>query len=507
MELINKVKREWEYHAIGYSNIIKDELDSFRVEAWINLINEQINHKKGLNVLDIGCGPGFFSIILSKAGHNVVGIDCTENMLKQAEINAKENGANPKFIQMDSHNLEFEDNTFDLIINRNVTWTLLDPVKAYTEWKRVLKPNGKLLIFDANWFLDKYDEELKIENDRRRIACIEKYGCAYSSFDGPEEYIVKDKFPLEDKVRPQWDEIVLSEIGFKNLILERDITNRVWDDKEKLLYGATPMFMISAQKIDEDANLDTENISKSIKKYWTNRSHTYSNENNAELQCNQGGIWTEAILENVEKVGCLKVLDIGCGPGEFSILMAKAGHDVTGVDMTDAMLEKARLNAQKYNVDVNFVSMDVQNLEFEDETFDLIISRNVTWNLQDIQGFFEGCKRILKNDGRMVYFDANWYLYLYDEEARRLKEFADNRYKHIYKKENGYVVSNVSLTNVAYGLPMSKVKRPKWDRENLPKFGFEVIRIDENINDRVLNEEEQVRYFSTPLFTVVAKKY
>lgn len=60
-----------------------------------------------------------------------------------------------------------------------------------------------------------------------------------------------------------------------------------------------------------------------------------------------------------------------------------------------------------------------------------------------------------------MYFDANWYLYLYDEEARKLKELADNRYKELYKKENGYAVSNVSLTNVAYGLPMSKVKRSK----------------------------------------------
>ena len=176
MELINKVKREWEYHANGYNKIIKDELKSFRSEAWIKLIEEQIGDKKGLNILDIGCGPGFFSIILSKAGHNVVGIDCSENMLVQAKLNAKENNVSPKFIQMDSHNLDFEDNTFDLIINRNVTWTLIEPVKAYREWYRVLKPKGKLLIFDANWFLYKYDNALKIENDKRREQCIEKYG-------------------------------------------------------------------------------------------------------------------------------------------------------------------------------------------------------------------------------------------------------------------------------------------------------------------------------------------
>ena len=186
--------------------------------------------------------------------------------------------------------------------------------------------------------------------------------------------------------------------------------------------------------------------------------------------------------------------------------MAKAGHNVTGVDMTEAMLEKARLNAQNYNVDVDFVSMDVQNLQFEDDTFDLIISRNVTWNLQEIENFFKGCRRILKKDGRMVYFDANWYLYLYDEQARKDREESDIKYKKIYKKDPEYAVSNVSLTNVSYGLPLSKEKRPEWDRNNLSKFGFKIIRIDENINQRVFNEEEQVRYSATPMFTVVAQK-
>ena len=38
MELINKVKREWEYHANGYNKIIKDELKSFRSEAWIKFV-------------------------------------------------------------------------------------------------------------------------------------------------------------------------------------------------------------------------------------------------------------------------------------------------------------------------------------------------------------------------------------------------------------------------------------------------------------------------------------
>ena len=47
--------------------------------------------------------------------------------------------------------LPFDDNSFDCIISRNVTWTLLDTKQSYQEWLRVLRPGGKILIFDANW--------------------------------------------------------------------------------------------------------------------------------------------------------------------------------------------------------------------------------------------------------------------------------------------------------------------------------------------------------------------
>ena len=44
------------------------------------------------------------------------------------------------------------DNTFDMIVSRNVTWNLEHPDRAYYEWMRVLKPGGVLLNFDANWY-------------------------------------------------------------------------------------------------------------------------------------------------------------------------------------------------------------------------------------------------------------------------------------------------------------------------------------------------------------------
>ena len=55
------------------------------------------------------------------------------------------------------------------------------------------------------------------------------------------------------------------------------------------------------------------------------------------------------------------------------------------------------------------------------DSFDLIVSRNVIWNLEYPKEALAEWARVLAPGGRMVYFDANWYLYLYDEELRAKK--------------------------------------------------------------------------------------
>ena len=54
------------------------------------------------------------------------------------------------------------------------------------------------------------------------------------------------------------------------------------------------------------------------------------------------------------------------------------------------MLEEARNNARKFKANVEFQKMDVQDLAFQDETFDLVITRNVTWNLEKPVQAYQG---------------------------------------------------------------------------------------------------------------------
>ncbi|SPZ01220.1 methyltransferase [Proteus mirabilis] len=58
----------------------------------------------------------------------------------------------------------------------------------------------------------------------------------------------------------------------------------------------------------------------------------------------------------------------------------------------------------------------MQDLPFGDEQFDLVVSRNVTWNLKSPCEAYQEWFRVLKPGGSLINFDANWYLHLFDDE-------------------------------------------------------------------------------------------
>ncbi|MCX8160757.1 MAG: class I SAM-dependent methyltransferase [Candidatus Saccharicenans sp.] len=68
----------------------------------------------------------------------------------------------------------------------------------------------------------------------------------------------------------------------------------------------------------------------------------------------------------------LKILDVGCGTGRHAIELARRGYSVTGIDLSESMLRRAREKARKDNVQVNFIQGDARALPFEGE-FDLAI--------------------------------------------------------------------------------------------------------------------------------------
>lgn len=140
-----RVKKYWTVRAHDFGVVRKNELENQMSGKWLEELESHLPQKRDLRILDAGTGTGFFAILLAGCGHRVEGIDLTSAMLEEAAAVARERDLDISFRQMDAQNLSYEDESFDAVISRNLTWTLPDSEQAYREWFRVLKPGGILL--------------------------------------------------------------------------------------------------------------------------------------------------------------------------------------------------------------------------------------------------------------------------------------------------------------------------------------------------------------------------
>ena len=279
-----------------------------------------------------------------------------------------------------------------------------------------------------------------------------------------------------------------------------------------------------------------------IESYWSTRTEGYSEVNEKELKGMQKKAWLETLergffgkrsgknedSENnsVEKEvfeeefsekqhtdkykDHLRILDIGTGPGFFPMILAEAGYHVTAIDYTPGMLEKAAENAAKFigekSRNIEFKRMDAQALEFEDESFDVIISRNLTWNLPHPEMAYKEWLRVLKKGGKLLNFDANWYGYLFDEKKRQAYE-EDRKNTQELGVEDHYVGTDIdAMERIAYQMPLSPVQRPTWDEAVLKEAGVQSVSSRQDIGSMLLSEVEQINYAATPIFMVRAEK-
>lgn len=250
----------------------------------------------------------------------------------------------------------------------------------------------------------------------------------------------------------------------------------------------------------------SDQVLHSVTNYWNERATSYSEANQEELASIKRDVWQNLLLSHAPNDRPLKVLDIGTGPGFFAILMAQAGHTVTAVDATVAMLEQAKNNAQHYNVDINFIESDVHDLPFDEYSFDLIVSRNVTWNLKRPDEAYREWYRVLKKGGHLINFDANWYLHLFDDVY---KVGFENDRKNTAEKgiDDHYInTDTVAMTKIAELLPLSRTLRPQWDAAILLNIGFTQCLLDLTIGEKVWDQDEKINYGSTPMFMIVAGK-
>lgn len=257
--------------------------------------------------------------------------------------------------------------------------------------------------------------------------------------------------------------------------------------------------------------MQTDSFAEDNIAYWTKRAPGYSGVNRGELSSGQRGVWSALLASEIKarfadrEPRSLRVLDVGTGPGFFAVVLAELGFRVTAVDYTAAMLEEARRNALEASVRIEFMEMDAEQLDFPSESFDVVVSRNLTWNLRCPSAAYGEWVRVLKNGGLLLNFDANWYRYLYDKKAEEghLRDRRNVAASDVADDTEGTDVR--AMEAIARRAPLSAAERPKWDLDALASLGMRAAA-EPKIWELVWTREEFVNNASTPMFMIRAEK-
>ena len=112
--------------------------------------------------------------------------------------------------------------------------------------------------------------------------------------------------------------------------------------------------------------------------------------------------WHIPSAAGFEQTRNLRVLEIGCGLGTDGAQFARAGANYTGIDLTDAAIDLSRRRFELSKLNGRFQIADAEQLDFPDNTFDLVYSHGVLHHTPDIERAIAEVHRVLRPGGRAV---------------------------------------------------------------------------------------------------------
>lgn len=219
------------------------------------------------------------------------------------------------------------------------------------------------------------------------------------------------------------------------------------------------------------------NIDELLISHWSSRAEHFQKELYKLLDSEQAYQWMAHIVPYISNKHA-RILDAGCANGFIAFLLHRAGfNNITGIDYCRDMILKAKENATRIGDNICFMEGNLEKTCFPDNHFDVIVCRNVLWQLSNPHVVLEELYRILKKDGIFIYFDAN--------RIEVVKEKTSEKIKYLAKM-----------------LPSLQSERPQWDLNILNKSGFKSIDVNHHVKDL----KDASPYSDLKVFKIVCRK-
>jgi ubiquinone/menaquinone biosynthesis C-methylase UbiE len=160
-------------------------------------------------------------------------------------------------------------------------------------------------------------------------------------------------------------------------------------------------------KMDNNADEEQKRLQAS-RQYWDDLAPSFDDEPDHGLRDSLALVtWTELLKTYIPNINAT-VLDIGCGTGSLSVILARLGHTVTGIDLSPSMISLAQAKAAAYGLEIELHIMDASHPQLAERQFDVIICRHLLWTLPEPEQVLQKWVKFLKPMGRLILIEGYW---------------------------------------------------------------------------------------------------
>lgn len=143
--------------------------------------------------------------------------------------------------------------------------------------------------------------------------------------------------------------------------------------------------------------------------YWDGEAATFDQEPDHGLADDKTrAAWRSLLTEHLPTPPAT-ILDIGCGTGSLTLLLAEQDYELTGIDLSTAMIEQAqrKLNTAGYSVPLRV--MNAADPHLPGQQFDTIVCRHLLWALPDPAQVLARWSALLKPGGYLLLVEGHWH--------------------------------------------------------------------------------------------------
>lgn len=212
---------------------------------------------------------------------------------------------------------------------------------------------------------------------------------------------------------------------------------------------------------------------------WNEKTeiHLHSEFYDQEAFLNGGSSLKEIELQLLGDVRGKSILHLQCHFGQDTISLSRMGAEVTGVDLSDKAIERAKQIAKDTNSEANFICCDIYELpKYLDRQFDIVFTSygTIGW-LPDLDKWAKVISQFLKPTGKFVFVEFHPVVWMFDNDFRDVKYNYFNSGEIVETEEGTYAdkTADITLKTVSWNHSLSEVIN------SLIKNGLEIQSFEE----------------------------